>query len=132
MFTLKEIEEDPAAILEIKEDIREECSKFGEITNVVLYDLEPEGVITVRFTDPESARHAVRVLHGRHFDGQIVEAYIPSGKERFKKSAKKETGVENDGFDDDDPEDAEQKRIEKFGDFLDADQKQDEPKKGEA
>ena len=40
MFTLKELDEDPAAMLEIKEDIREECSKLGPVTNVILYDLE--------------------------------------------------------------------------------------------
>jgi len=35
MFTLEELEEDAAAILDIKEDIREECSKLGDVTNVV-------------------------------------------------------------------------------------------------
>lgn len=37
MFTLEELEEDAAAILEIKEDIREECGKLGEVTNVVCH-----------------------------------------------------------------------------------------------
>ena len=41
MFTLQELEEDPAAILEIKEDIRDECSKLVELSNVFLYDKEP-------------------------------------------------------------------------------------------
>jgi len=48
-------------ILDIKEDIREECSKIGDVTNVVLFDKEPEGVVTVRFSDPEAARQCVRV-----------------------------------------------------------------------
>ena len=55
------MQEDPAAILDIKEDIRDECSKLGEVTNVVLYDKEPEGVVSVRFSDPEPARHCVKV-----------------------------------------------------------------------
>lgn len=54
-------QEDPAAILDIKEDIRDECSKLGEITNVVLYDKEPDGVVTVRFSDPEAAKQCVKV-----------------------------------------------------------------------
>ena len=61
MFTLQELEEDPAAILEIKEDIRDECSKLGEVTNVVLYDKEPEGVASVRFSNAESAKACIRV-----------------------------------------------------------------------
>lgn len=61
MFTLQELEEDPAAILEIKEDIRDECSKLGEVTNVVLYDKEPDGVASVRFSNAESAKACIRV-----------------------------------------------------------------------
>ncbi|EZF29728.1 hypothetical protein H101_06616 [Trichophyton interdigitale H6] len=61
MFTLQELEEDPAAILDIKEDIREECSKLGEVTNVVLYDKEESGIATVRFSDPECAQACVQV-----------------------------------------------------------------------
>ena len=61
MFTLKELEEDPAAILDIKEDIRQECSKLGEVTNVTLYDKEVDGVVIVRFTTPQSAMACVRV-----------------------------------------------------------------------
>ncbi|CAG8802280.1 29215_t:CDS:2, partial [Racocetra persica] len=38
MFTLEELENDVSLILDLKEDIREECQKLGEVTNVVLYD----------------------------------------------------------------------------------------------
>ncbi|KAL6886578.1 hypothetical protein HDV57DRAFT_515680 [Trichoderma longibrachiatum] len=67
MFTLKELEDDPAALLDIKEDIREECSKLGAVTSVVLYDLEPEGVVSVSF------------------GGNIVQA-APATGEKFRKS----------------------------------------------
>lgn len=89
MFTLEELEEDPAAILDIKEDIRDECGKLGEVTNVVLYDLEKDGVASVRFVNVESAVACVRLMNGRKFSGQEVEAYITDGKEQFKKSKKK-------------------------------------------
>jgi HIV Tat-specific factor 1 len=39
MFTLKELEEDPSLLLDLKEDVREECETLGEVTNVVLYDV---------------------------------------------------------------------------------------------
>jgi HIV Tat-specific factor 1 len=89
MFTLEELAEDSAAILDIKEDIREECSKLGEVTNVVLFDLEEDGVASVRFSNAEAAAACIRLMNGRSFAGQTVEAYISDGKEQFKKSNKK-------------------------------------------
>ncbi|RDW88939.1 hypothetical protein BP6252_00971 [Coleophoma cylindrospora] len=90
MFTLEELAEDAAAILDIKEDIREECSKLGEVTNVVLFDLEEEGIASVRFANGEAARACVNLMHGRSFDGRKVVAYVSEGKESFKKSKKKQ------------------------------------------
>jgi hypothetical protein len=55
------MKEDVEAILDIKEDVRTECSKIGEVTNVVLYDLEPEGVVTVKFAEPDDAQSCVTV-----------------------------------------------------------------------
>lgn len=86
MFTQQELEDDPAALLEIKEDIRDECEKLGEVTNVVLYDLEPEGVVSIKFKKPESAAACVESMDGRSFGGQKVEAYIPTGRLKFRKS----------------------------------------------
>lgn len=39
MFTLVELEEDPSLLLDLKEDVREECAILGDVTNVVLYDV---------------------------------------------------------------------------------------------
>ncbi|KAJ4421250.1 hypothetical protein N0V82_003882 [Gnomoniopsis sp. IMI 355080] len=94
MFTLQELEEDPAALLEIKEDIREECEKLGEVTNVVLYDLETDGVVSIKYKRPESAEACVQMMNGRSFGGQTVEAYIPTGRVKFKKS--RDNGNDND------------------------------------
>ncbi|KAL4892189.1 hypothetical protein BDV59DRAFT_180266 [Aspergillus ambiguus] len=121
MFTLKELDEDPAAILDIKEDIREECSKLGEITNVVLYDKEPEGVVSVRFADPEAARACVQVMDGRYFAGTRVDAYISDGNERFKKTNEKRAALEDlaeKGFDAKDEE--EEQRLDEFGTWLES------------
>ncbi|KAH8697340.1 nuclear mRNA splicing factor-associated protein [Talaromyces proteolyticus] len=114
MFTLAEIEKDPAAILDIKEDIRDECSKLGEITNVVLYDQEPNGVVTVRFSDPDAARQCVKVMGGRYFGGTQVEAYIADGSEKFKKTNERRAALEDmaEGRDEEDD------RLEGFGSWL--------------
>jgi HIV Tat-specific factor 1 len=39
MFTLKGLEDDASLLLDLKEDVREECASLGEVTNVVLYDV---------------------------------------------------------------------------------------------
>ncbi|KAI1474770.1 hypothetical protein F4774DRAFT_318392 [Daldinia eschscholtzii] len=101
MFTLRELEEDPAAMLEIKEDIREECSKLGPVTNVVLYDLEEEGIASVKFKTPEAAEACVNLMDGRAFDGRTVRATIATGRERYRKSGKKQ-GDDVDADDSDD------------------------------
>ncbi|KAK7398721.1 hypothetical protein QQX98_011899 [Neonectria punicea] len=88
MFTLEELDEDPAALLEIKEDIRDECAKLGTVTNVVLFDQEPEGMVSVKFKDAESALACIKLMHGRNFDGRTVEAFLATGGEKFKKSSK--------------------------------------------
>ncbi|KAJ4163793.1 hypothetical protein LMH87_005500 [Akanthomyces muscarius] len=95
MFTLQELEEDPAALLEIKEDIRDECSKLGTVTSVVLYDEEDDGIVTVKFKESESALACINLMHGRSFGGLKVEAALATGKERFKKSK-----ANNDDFSD--------------------------------
>ena len=82
MFTLAELEEDASLLLDLKEDVRDECSTLGEVTNVVLYDVspivryrchlttsngtsfvqqEPEGVMTVKFRHHVSAQACVMV-----------------------------------------------------------------------
>ncbi|KAF3360390.1 Putative 2-hydroxyacid dehydrogenase UNK4.10 [Verticillium dahliae VDG1] len=86
MFTLAELEEDPAALLEIKEDVREECAKLGAVTNVVLFDEEPDGVVSVKFRDPQAAQACIAMMHGRSFDGRVVEASLATGREKFRRS----------------------------------------------
>jgi HIV Tat-specific factor 1 len=39
MFSVEDLEEDARLMLDLKEDVREECSTLGEVTNVVLYDV---------------------------------------------------------------------------------------------
>ncbi len=94
MFTLAELEvsvrdilptsapslhasqDDPAAILDIKEDIREECSKLGEVTNVVLFDKELDGVASVRYSNAEAAKACVRVRLTPPLPPSLIHTYV--------------------------------------------------------
>ncbi|KAG6337083.1 hypothetical protein ID866_1994 [Astraeus odoratus] len=111
MFSFKELDEDPTLLLDLKEDVREECSKLGEVTNVVLYDKEPNGVMTIKYRDPLSARACVLKMNGRYFSGRRIEAYLYTGKQRFKRS-----GITDD-FEGDEDE-AEKKRLDDFANWL--------------
>ncbi|PPQ67318.1 hypothetical protein CVT25_005902 [Psilocybe cyanescens] len=111
MFSPKDIEEDASLLLDLKEDVREECSSLGEVTNVVLYDLEEDGVITVKFRDPIAAQACVLKMDGRFFDKRRVEAELFTGRQRFKRSG---TGEEVGG----DSEEAEKKRLDEFAQWL--------------
>lgn len=39
MFTLAEIDEDPSLIVDLKQDVREECELLGKVNSVVLWDV---------------------------------------------------------------------------------------------
>ena len=39
VFTLQELAEDASLLLDLKEDVREECEGLGKVTNLVLYDV---------------------------------------------------------------------------------------------
>jgi len=126
MFTLQEIDEDPAAILDIKQDIRDECAKLGDVTNVILYDKESDGIASVRFVTPEQAQACIHVMNGRHFGGLQIEAGIATGKERYKKSdVKGEAGF----FEEEDEggEVEEKKRLDEFGAWLEGEEQKKKP-----
>jgi len=120
MFTLQELEEDPTALIELKQDVREECEKIGEVTNVVLFDGEKDGIMSVRFAEEDDALECVKVfllpvnadgqtMNGRYFSGRQIEAEIYDGKVRYKKAKGGTTGDEAGD---------EATRLEKFGAWL--------------
>lgn len=88
MFTLAELDEDPTLLLDLKQDVREECETLGDVTNVVLWDKEPEGIMTVRFREPDAAQRCEVRMHGRYFAGRQVVALRVDGKPRFRRSAR--------------------------------------------
>lgn len=80
MFTLQELEDDATLLLDLKEDVRDECETMGDVTNVTLYDVrstlhmalfrrshvfrlqkEETGIITVRFKEDIAAQACISV-----------------------------------------------------------------------
>ncbi|CAE6508648.1 unnamed protein product [Rhizoctonia solani] len=115
MFTKEELAEDATLLLDLKEDVREECSTLGEVTNVVLYDEEEDGVMTVKFKDPVSAQACILKMNGRYFAGRKVTAEFFDGRQRFRKSGHDASNADAEGEDDDQ---AERKRLDDFAEWL--------------
>lgn len=116
MFTLSELEEDPALLLDLKTDVREECERItaaGAVTNVVIYDKEEEGILSVRFSTSAAAQACVDKMDGRWFDKRKVEAYITTAvRPKFRRS-----GVRGD-VDEEEAAQEEKARTEAFGQWL--------------
>lgn len=109
MFSLAELDEDASLLLDLKEDVREECSNLGDVTNVVLFDKEPDGIMTVKFRDPVSAQACVIKMNGRFFGGRRIEAWVYDGKQRYRR-----TGDRNA----EDGEEDEKARLDAFSEWL--------------
>lgn len=111
MFLPEVLVKDPGEILELKDDVRNESSKFGDVTNVVIYDKEESGVVTVRFANAMAAKACAKIFDGRFYEGRRLQAYIADGSEKFKKSKKQDSNEED-----------EQERLEGFGQFIEAEE----------
>uniref|UniRef100_G1T3L5 17S U2 SnRNP complex component HTATSF1 n=1 Tax=Oryctolagus cuniculus TaxID=9986 RepID=G1T3L5_RABIT len=74
MFHPMDFEDDPLVLNEIREDLRVECSKFGQIKKLLLFDRHPDGVASVSFRDPEEADYCIQTLDGRWFGGRQITA----------------------------------------------------------
>lgn len=97
---------DVSLILEYQQDLREECSKCGEVRKVMLYDRHPEGVAQINMSCPEEADECVNMLNGRWFGKRKLTAEIWDGKTKYKIA---ETDSEI------------SQRLDKWDEFLEAD-----------
>lgn len=79
MFHPMDFEDDPLVLNEIREDLRVECSKFGQIKKLLLFDRHPDGVASVSFRDPEEADYCIQTLDGRWFGGRQITAQVWDG-----------------------------------------------------
>lgn len=67
MFDPKEFEEDATLITEIREDLRKECEKFGDVKKVLVFDRHPDGVCSASFKDFDEATKCRDAMDGRWF-----------------------------------------------------------------
>ncbi|OXB71269.1 UNVERIFIED_CONTAM: hypothetical protein H355_003276 [Colinus virginianus] len=73
-----DLERDPDFFLDIQEDVKEECEKFGEVQRVWIDQKNVDGKVWVKFSDADKARAAFAALHGRYFAGKPIAAEFVS------------------------------------------------------
>lgn len=99
------IQADPTLITDIRDDLREECSKFGEVKKVLIFDVSAcqyqlkhcslslsslqrhvDGVASVAFKEFESAEAAIGVMNGRYYAGKQLEVSLWDGFTNYQVS----------------------------------------------
>ncbi|CAK4031197.1 related to cold sensitive U2 snRNA supressor [Lecanosticta acicola] len=85
-FTLKDLSEDPTYIEDLRDDMTEAAEKHGKDVYVTVYDLEEEGVVTIRFKNAMAAKACAEQLDGKGYSGRKLKTSIATGREWFKKS----------------------------------------------
>ncbi|CDS43614.1 HIV Tat specific factor 1 [Echinococcus multilocularis] len=86
VFDEKDLGLDVSLIPEIRERVRTQCAKVGAIKKIVVYDTNPEGVVSVTFSTPEEADVAVGFLDKALFTyrAPVVEGTGDSGGQRTR------------------------------------------------
>lgn len=65
-------ETEPEWDLDIKEDMLEECSKFGQVEHVHVEKYKPGGIVVLKFRTMDAANRAAMSLNGRFFAGRMI------------------------------------------------------------
>ncbi|ODV83210.1 hypothetical protein CANARDRAFT_100588 [[Candida] arabinofermentans NRRL YB-2248] len=110
VFKVESLKKDPLLKNEIIQDIKEGIQELNinskSIQNIILYDLEINGIITVKFNNLKDANICISKMNLRYFDGLQLKVYKYDGFTRYKKSNEDEN--EN-----------ELERLNEFGKWVD-------------
>eukprot|EP01132_Coremiostelium_polycephalum_P000827 gene827-1034_t len=82
LFNPRDSWTDPNYFNELQEDLEDKtngCGKCGEISSITIFERNPEGVVSVKFKDYESAQKCVALMNGRFFSGRQLEADFYDG-----------------------------------------------------
>jgi RNA-binding protein 39 len=58
--------------LDIKEDVMEECSKYGRVEQCIIEKRRPGGFVYIQFSSVDAATKAIAGLNGRFFAGNML------------------------------------------------------------
>lgn len=84
LFSPSDFDNEVQLILDYQQDLREECSKCGEVRKVVLYDRHPEGVAQITMKEPEQADAVIQLINGRWFGKRQITAETWDGRTKYR------------------------------------------------
>lgn len=84
LFHPSDFDNDVQLILDYQQDLREECSKCGEVRKVVIYDRHPEGVAQISMKEPEQADAVIQLINGRWFGKRQITAETWDGRTKYR------------------------------------------------
>ncbi|EGC32981.1 hypothetical protein DICPUDRAFT_155008 [Dictyostelium purpureum] len=82
LFSPSEAWEDPNFFNSLQADLEDEthgCAKCGEISSIHIFEYNPDGVVSVKFKEFESAESCVALMDGRFFGGRKLSADFYDG-----------------------------------------------------
>ncbi|CAD5206175.1 unnamed protein product [Bursaphelenchus okinawaensis] len=84
LFSLEEMDTTPELMFDLKGEVRQTAETFGTVKNLVLYDTNPEGVITVTYDNVESADLMVKLLNRIIKRGRKIYVETWDGKTKYR------------------------------------------------
>lgn len=84
VFDAEAFEKNPVLVTDIRDDIKRECEKYGEVRKVIVFDRNEEGVCSVAFSAFEAADACLSVMNGRWFGGRRITAEKWDGVTSYK------------------------------------------------
>ncbi|KAF2740020.1 hypothetical protein EJ04DRAFT_548878 [Polyplosphaeria fusca] len=92
-FTLQLLTDEPEAILDISDDMREVGEECGNVSMVIVYDLEPTGIVVVRFdktnidaAEASAAQLVQKINQGPTYQGVKLVATVAQQQPRYQRS----------------------------------------------
>lgn len=80
MFLPKDanLQEDPDFFLDLSDDVRDECRKFGSVEKVWINEKNLDGKVWIKFAQADQAQAAFNALNGRYFAGKPISVEFVS------------------------------------------------------
>ncbi|KAK2183167.1 hypothetical protein NP493_321g00001 [Ridgeia piscesae] len=84
LFDPNVFEGNPVLINKIRDDLRNECSKHGDVRKVIIYDRHQEGVASVIFKLAEEADACTAAMNNRMWGKRVITAEAWDGNTKYE------------------------------------------------
>jgi len=75
--------------------MREEAEKIGDVTNVTLYDKEPEGIIAIRFREFDAAEECRDSWNRKWFGFKRLVVTLAEERPKFQRTKREDENEED-------------------------------------